>query len=133
MPNPQISRLRLLGLMFCLLGATLITLGWMGTAKYAYVDQQMPYLLSGGAAGLGLIVVGIGLLVIAQLRVEADKIAERLAALAPRGDEPVIPSQRVEARTHDTEPLPVARTSESKPDPETEPSRDADTSAHKEN
>ena len=122
MPNPQISRLRMLGLLFTLLGGTLIVLGWNGTAKYACVDCQMPFLLSGGFAGLGLIVIGVGLLVIAQLRVEGDKIAQQLAAAsAPAEDPPTIPTQRA---TKDTELIPVgAKQPDPKdPDPADKPS-----------
>ncbi|MGH3713085.1 MAG: hypothetical protein ACRDT4_06425 [Micromonosporaceae bacterium] len=129
MPNPQISRLRTLGLMFCLLGGTLIVFGWMGTARVACVDCQMPYLLSGGAAGLGLIVIGVGLLVIAQIRAEGDKIADRLSAAveptpepedsasgtppqeaAPSGEDATPDTDTPDAtERRDTEPIPVGR------------------------
>lgn len=132
MSNPQVSRLRTLGLIFCLLGGALITFGWMGTARVACVDCQMPYLLSGGAAGLGLIVIGVGLLVIAQLRAEGDRLAERLSSAVepPEPDEPTGPSEPtgpvepadaaadsdqdepVPARTEDTELLSVPGTGE---------------------
>lgn len=78
--NSQVSRLRLLGLLFWLAGGLAITLGWTGTAQVACVDCQVPYLISGGAGGIALTVAGTGLLVIAQLRVEGHRIAERLAA-----------------------------------------------------
>ncbi|MQA26539.1 MAG: hypothetical protein GEU94_13970 [Micromonosporaceae bacterium] len=109
MPNPQISRLRMLGLLFTLLGGTLIVLGWNGMAKYACVDCQMPFLLSGGFAGLGLIVIGVGLLVLAQIRVEGDKIAQQLTAASSPADDSAdttaaIPGQR---EVKHTEPVPV--------------------------
>lgn len=119
MPNPQISRLRMLGLLFTLLGGTLIVLGWNGTAKYACVDCQVPYLLSGGFAGVGLIIIGVGLLVIAQIRVEGDKIAQHLAAAsAPTEEPPPIPSQRAtdtQPTPKDTELIPVGGKDTEKP------------------
>lgn len=78
--SSQVSRLRLLGLLFCLTGGAAITFGWAGTAQVTCVDCQVPYLISGGAGGVALVVLGTGLLVIAQLRVEGNRIAERLAA-----------------------------------------------------
>ncbi|MGH3647829.1 MAG: hypothetical protein ACRDTM_11730 [Micromonosporaceae bacterium] len=131
MPNPQVSRLRTLGLMFCLLGGTLITFGWMGTARVACVDCQMPYLLSAGAGGLALIVFGVGLLVIAQLRAEGDKLAERLTALVepppapedvatvppPMDPEPTEAEAEADAPapSMDTEQLPAHRAPEEAP------------------
>lgn len=81
--SAQISRLRLLGLLFCLAGGAAITFGWAGTAQVTCVDCQVPYLISGGAGGVALVVLGTGLLVIAQLRIEGNRIAERLAVRPP--------------------------------------------------
>ncbi|MGH3736586.1 MAG: hypothetical protein ACRDT6_13365 [Micromonosporaceae bacterium] len=138
MSNPQVSRLRTLGLMFCLLGGVLITFGWMGTAKVACVDCQMPYLLSAGAGGIGLIIFGVGLLVIAQLRAEGEKLAERLAppplsdrivgtAPAPDHDAPDhdapadadLPADT--GRTEDTEQFPRHRATELLPVGDSDP------------
>jgi hypothetical protein len=81
--NHQIARLRLLGIAFCLVGGAAITAGWAGTAGVACVDCQVPYLISGGAAGIALAVVGMGLLTIAQIRFEGARIAEQLATGKP--------------------------------------------------
>lgn len=40
------------------LGAALVLLGWYGTAHTTRVWQQIPYVVSGGLLGLGLMVVG---------------------------------------------------------------------------
>jgi len=40
----------------------------------------MPYLLSGGATGIGLIGFGVGMMIMAQLRTEGRRLAERLEA-----------------------------------------------------
>lgn len=89
--NSQVSRLRLLGLLFCLAGGVAITFGWAGTAQVTCVDCQVPYLISGGAGGVALVVLGTGLLVIAQLRIEGNRIAERLAAPPPSREPEVEP------------------------------------------
>src|SRR5437660_388959 len=64
----QIRFARILGLCFVIAGFAAIGFSWSGAAKVACVDCQVPYLLSGGAAGLGLIVIGAVALVIAQIR-----------------------------------------------------------------
>lgn len=69
---------RILGLFFCVAGFLVIGFGWNGMAKVACPDCQLPYLLSGGAAGIGLILVGVGLLVMAQVRDERTKLADQL-------------------------------------------------------
>ena len=77
----QVRYARFLGLVFCVAGFAAIILGWNGTARVACPDCQLPYLLSGGAAGLGLIVVGAVLMVLAQVRSERLHLAEQLSAL----------------------------------------------------
>lgn len=69
---------RILGLFFCVAGFLAIGFGWNGMAKVACADCQLPYLLSGGAAGIGLILVGVGLMVMAQVRDERTKLADQL-------------------------------------------------------
>jgi hypothetical protein len=52
--------------LFCVgLGLLLIGLAWNGAAGLDFVSGQIPYLLSGGALGLALIVLG-GVLVVVQ-------------------------------------------------------------------
>ena len=70
----QIRTTRLLGLLCCLVGFVAIGLGWHGMASVACPDCQLPYLLSGGATGLGLIMFGVMLLIVAQLR--SDRLAD---------------------------------------------------------
>jgi hypothetical protein len=43
-------------------GFVVIAVAWNGAASKDFTQGQIPYLLSGGAAGLGLIGVGIGLM-----------------------------------------------------------------------
>ena len=53
-----------LGIGYCLAGVAVILLGWNGAASYDRVESQMPYLISGGLAGLALVIIGAGLLVV---------------------------------------------------------------------
>jgi hypothetical protein len=68
----RITYTRMLGLVFCVAGFVAIGLGWNGMARKACADCQLPYLLSGGATGIGLIIFGVALLVIGQIR--ADRL-----------------------------------------------------------
>jgi hypothetical protein len=77
----QIRLSRILGLAFAIAGFAAIGVAWYGMAKVACVDCQLPYLLSGGAAGLGLILFGVGLLLMAQIRTERIRLNDRLEAL----------------------------------------------------
>jgi hypothetical protein len=73
---------RILGLSFCVSGFTAIGFGWNGSAKSAFVDVQFPYLISGGIGGAALVLLGIGLLVMAQIRVERIKLTAQMEQLA---------------------------------------------------
>ena len=53
-----------LGLLFCVAGLGLIWAGWNGAGTYNDIRKQFPYLISGGIAGLALVVIGVGLMVI---------------------------------------------------------------------
>ncbi|GAB3225497.1 hypothetical protein GCM10027447_14920 [Glycomyces halotolerans] len=81
MSGSPTARMRLLGLVFWLAGGTVITFGWMGMAEIAYVDGQLPYLISGGAAGLGLILVGSTLVLSAAVVDAGERTAQRTAEL----------------------------------------------------
>src|SRR5437016_2883093 len=74
----QIRFGRALGLLICAGGFAAMGFGWSGTARLSCTDCQIPYLLSGGAVGLGLVIFGVTILVLAQLRAEGRRTAERL-------------------------------------------------------
>jgi len=57
-----------LGLLCVGIGLLLIGLGWNGAAGVDFVSGQIPYLLSGGAMGLALVVLGVGLIVVEHSR-----------------------------------------------------------------
>src|SRR5258708_28216992 len=50
------------------IGIILIGLGWNGAAGVDFTQGQIPYLLSGGALGLGLIITGATLLIVQNSR-----------------------------------------------------------------
>jgi hypothetical protein len=53
-----------LGLGCAALGLLLIGIGWNGAASIDFVSGQVPYLLSGGALGLALVIVGVTLVIV---------------------------------------------------------------------
>lgn len=72
-------------------GIVLIILGWYGTSRTVFVFEQLPYIVSGGILGAGLLITG-GLIYVGvwiervahQQRRQAEQTAELLALL--RGD-----------------------------------------------
>ena len=61
-----------LGLLICLGGLVFIWAGWNGAASYNDIRQQFPYVISGGIAGLALVMIGVALLVVQSQR--ADRV-----------------------------------------------------------
>jgi hypothetical protein len=73
MTRHRSRRLGPLGVLFCVVGFVLIFVGWNGAAGVDRVPEQIPYVISGGLAGLALVVVGAALLVADGSR--ADRVA----------------------------------------------------------
>jgi len=71
-----------LGIAYCLAGLFLVFLGWNGAATYDRVSAQLPYLISGGVAGLCLVVIGGSLALrpypIAEVRAICDTVGATL-------------------------------------------------------
>src|SRR5438034_6205434 len=80
----QIRFGRAFGLLVCAAGFAAMGLGWFGAARVSCVDCQIPYLLSGGAVGLGLVIFGVAILVLAQLRAEGRRAADRMERIEAR-------------------------------------------------
>jgi hypothetical protein len=59
-------------------GLIALGFGWAGAARRSCVDCQIPYLISGGAAGLGLIVIGSILFIVAQMRVAQETFRDQV-------------------------------------------------------
>lgn len=80
--DARLRSARLLGLLFIAAGFVLIGKAWDGAASINLrIDSQFPYLISGGIGGLGLILVGCTLLVLAGLRAQQLDAARRLEEL----------------------------------------------------
>ncbi len=62
-------------------GFVLVFLGWNGAASEDRVPSQFPYLISGGVAGLCLVVVGIGVLMMQAQRADRAELKASLDAL----------------------------------------------------
>ena len=84
-----------LGLLFCLAGLVLVWAGWNGAASYDEIATQFPYLISGGIAGLSLVVIGVGLFIVQSQRADRVQLEANLIELrrileamvgAPRGN-----------------------------------------------
>jgi hypothetical protein len=67
-----------LGIAVCLLGFLVIYLGWNGAGSFNDLRQQFPYLISGGIAGLAMVIVGAALLVIEAIRGERAELQATL-------------------------------------------------------
>ena len=70
-----------LGIAVCLAGFVVIFLGWNGAASFDRVTQQFPYLISGGIAGLGLVLVGVALLLVELVRRERAELQSAIEDL----------------------------------------------------
>ena len=79
-----------LGTGLCGAGILLVFLGWNGAASVDRVQAQFPYLISGGIAGLSLVVMGVGLIVVQNQRADRAMLQQSLRELeaAIRGDDP---------------------------------------------
>jgi len=70
-----------LGVLFCVAGAVVMWAGYNGAASYDDVPSQFPYLISGGIAGLSLVVIGVGLFVTQTSRAERVTLESHLEEL----------------------------------------------------
>ncbi|MBK5227677.1 MAG: hypothetical protein JJE05_04140 [Actinobacteria bacterium] len=73
---------RMLGLLFVAGGFIAIAKGWDGASNLVRVDSQLPYLLSGGFMGVGLIATGCTLLVLASMRSERQAQSKQFEDMA---------------------------------------------------
>jgi len=73
---------RILGLTFVTAGFIFIAKAWDGAAEVNFAQGQIPYLLSGGFLGLGLIVTGGILLFLSTIRAERQQLTDRFDQMA---------------------------------------------------
>ena len=71
-----------LGVALCLLGFVGIFFGWNGAASHNFVPAQFPYLISGGLAGLGAVVIGAAMIVVQNQRADRARLEAVLTRLA---------------------------------------------------
>lgn len=71
-----------LGVGLALAGLLVIFLGWNGAGSHDYVPAQFPYLISGGMAGLAVVVVGAAMIVVQNQRVDRARLEEALGRIA---------------------------------------------------
>jgi hypothetical protein len=95
-PERQVRFARYLGLFFVAGGFALIGVGWNGAARTASPDSQLPYLVSGGASGIGCIVLGVGLLLVAQIRAERHRLQGIVDLMGPAARR-LLPAAELEA------------------------------------
>jgi hypothetical protein len=81
--DKRIRQARIIGLTAVVAGFVAIGLGWAGAANKACVDCQFPYLISGAAAGIGLIIFGGVMLILAQIRAERAHLVDSLERVVP--------------------------------------------------
>lgn len=65
-------------------GFLLIVLGWNGAASLDRVPGQMPYVISGGVAGLGLVLTGLVLALVQEARRNTSLTLAKLDELGER-------------------------------------------------
>jgi hypothetical protein len=63
---------------FAAAGFLIIFLGWNGAASLDRVPGQLPYLISGGLAGLALVGVGLTLAIVTEVRKASAELTARL-------------------------------------------------------
>ncbi|MGH2756153.1 MAG: hypothetical protein ACRDI3_00010 [Actinomycetota bacterium] len=73
---------RILGLTFVTAGFVVMAKAWDGAASVNFAQGQIPYLLSGGFMGLGLIITGALLLFLSTLRSERQLMTDRFDDMA---------------------------------------------------
>lgn len=71
-----------MGLGFAAAGFFIIVLAWNGAAGVDFTQGQIPYLLSGGAVGIGLIVVGAAVIVSESFRRDRQHLEAKLEELS---------------------------------------------------
>jgi hypothetical protein len=121
MTSPTTSRIRgvesilaIVSAVVLPLGLAMILLGWYGAAHSSYLFEQVPYLISGGLLGLGLVMAG-GLLYFgswiarsaAQQQKQGEEVAELLREIRDgmRTAPATVPSARKAASRNGSSPF----------------------------
>lgn len=70
-----------LGVGFALVGFVFVFLGWNGAASTDRVPSQFPYLISGGVAGLCLVIIGAALIIAETGREDRERLSREIEEL----------------------------------------------------
>ena len=70
-----------MGIALGVVGLFLVFLGWNGAASYDRVPAQFPYLISGGIAGLSLVVLGAAMIIVQNARKDSAALQQAVAEL----------------------------------------------------
>ena len=70
-----------LGVLLCLLGFIALFLGWNGAASKNVIMAQFPFLISGGLAGLAIVVIGAAMLIVQNAREDRARLEATLERL----------------------------------------------------
>ena len=89
-------RLYQAGLVFLIVGFSVIGLGWWGASGTKFVYQEIPYVISGGVVGVALVTVGAALFarysfarllrfwlarIVADQQIQTDRVVDAITAL----------------------------------------------------
>lgn len=69
-------------------GFLLIVLGWNGAASLDRIPSQLPYVISGGIAGVALVGVGLTLILVNEMRRTTTQLSTQLQQLLEIGGQP---------------------------------------------
>ncbi|MCW2608289.1 MAG: hypothetical protein JWO60_2982 [Frankiales bacterium] len=79
---PQFGRFGApVGVVLAAVGLLAVAVGWNGAASQTSVTAQLPYLLSGGMIGLGLVVIGAAVMVVTGAREDRARLEAKLDQL----------------------------------------------------
>ncbi|QZY29236.1 hypothetical protein [Nocardioides coralli] len=70
-----------LGVLLCVIGFVALFLGWNGAASKNVIMAQFPFLISGGMAGLAIVVIGGAMLVVQNAREDRARLEAKLDRL----------------------------------------------------
>jgi hypothetical protein len=108
---------------FLTLGFIAIALAWNGAARYDSIQQQFPFAISGGIAGLGFIGIGLSLLLfeagrrmVANLNTRFDALTEALSGAKPAAVETNGTASKAKATAASNGRVVVGRSSFHRPD-----------------
>ena len=71
-----------LGILLCLVGFGVIFFGWNGAAGKNVIMAQFPFLISGGIAGLAIVVIGAAMIIVQSAREDRVRIEAALDRLS---------------------------------------------------